>query len=85
MHDLHEADRILKLVLEHAEKNNLKSVTKILIGLGSVIEHGSEINPENLKFNIGVLARGTAAEKAEVVIEKISGATWELDEIEGEK
>jgi Zn finger protein HypA/HybF involved in hydrogenase expression len=84
MHDLHEADRILKLVLDHAVKNGLKKVTKIKIGLGGVIEHGSEINPENLKFNIGVLARGTAAEGAEVVIKKIKADTWELQEIEGE-
>jgi Zn finger protein HypA/HybF involved in hydrogenase expression len=85
MHDLHEADRILKLALDHAEKNKLKSVTKIVIGLGSVIEHGSEINPENLKFNINMLARGTVAEGAEVVVEKINKSTWELKEMEGEK
>jgi Zn finger protein HypA/HybF involved in hydrogenase expression len=85
MHDLHEADRILKLVLEHALRNKLKEVTKIVIGLGSVIEHGAEINQDNLKFNIHVLARGTKAEKAEVLVEKINKSTWELKEIEGEK
>ncbi len=85
MHDLHEADRILKLVLDHAEKNELKSVTKIKIGLGSVVEHGLEINPENLKFNIGVLARGTMADGAEVLVRKIKAETWELEEIEGDK
>jgi len=85
MHDLHEADRILKLVLDHAERNKLKSVTKIVVGLGSVIEHGSEINPENLKFNIGVLARKTMAENAEVVVKKIKASTWKLEEIEGDK
>lgn len=85
MHDLHEADRILKLVLDHAKRNKLKKVTKIKIGLGSVIEHGSEIDPENLKFNIGLLACGTVVEGAEVVVKKITGATWKLEEIEGEK
>lgn len=85
MHDLHEADRILKMVLEHAGQNGLKKVTKIKIGLGGVIEHGSEINPENLKFNIGVLAKGTAAEGAEISVEKIDADTWELQEIEGDK
>lgn len=83
MHDLHEADRVLKLVLEHAERNKLKEVTKIVIGLGSVIEHGSEIDPENLKFNMHLLAKETKAENAEVVIKKINGAAWKLDEIEG--
>lgn len=85
MHDLHEADRILKLVLDHAERNKLKSVTKIAIGLGNVIEHGLAINPENLKFNISMLARGTKAENAEIVVKKIKAETWELKELEGEK
>lgn len=85
MHDLHEADRILKMVLEYALKNKLKSVTKIKIGLGSVIEHGSEIDPENLKFNIHLLAKDSKAADAEIVVEKISKPTWELEEIEGEK
>jgi Zn finger protein HypA/HybF involved in hydrogenase expression len=85
MHDLHEADRILKLVLDHAERNKLKSVSKIVIGLGNVVEHGLAINPENLKFNIHVLAKGTKAENAEVVVEKIKAETWELKEMEGEK
>jgi Zn finger protein HypA/HybF involved in hydrogenase expression len=85
MHDLHEADRILKLVLDHAEKNNLKSIKKIVIGLGSVIEHGSEINPENLKFNVSTLARETKAEGAEIVVKKIEANAWELEEIEGDK
>ncbi len=85
MHDLHEADRILKMVLEYADKNGLKEVTKIKIGFGSVIEHGSEINPENLKFNISVLSRGTKAEGAKIIVEKIKADTWELEEIEGEK
>jgi len=85
MHDLHEADRILKLVLDHAERNGLKSVTKITIGLGSVIEHGSEIDPENLKFNIHVLAKETKAAKAEIIVKKINKPSWELEEIEGEK
>jgi len=85
MHDLHEADRILKLVLDHAERNKLKAVTKIKIGLGSVVEHGSEINPENLKFNIGLLAKNTKADGAEVAVRKIRGEMWKLEEIEGEK
>ncbi len=85
MHDLHEADRILKMVLEHAKQNGLKEVTKIKIGLGSVIEHGSEIDPENLKFNIHLLAKDSLAKNAEIMVEKIDKPSWELEEIEGEK
>ena len=78
MHDLHVADKIHKLVLVQAEKNKLGKVKKIEVKLGSVIEHGDEINDSNLIFNMGMLARGTKAEGAKIVIEKIPGNNWEL-------
>jgi len=53
--------------------------------LGSVIEHGSEIDPENLKFNIHLLAKDTKAANAEITVEKNNKPSWELEEIEGEK
>jgi len=84
MHDLHVADRILKLVLESAAKNKLSKVTKISVDLGSVVEHGEEINPDNLKFNLLMLAEGTLAEKTQIKIGKIHGESWNLKEIEGE-
>lgn len=84
MHDLHEADRIIRLVLEQADKNKLNQVTKIVIGLGDVIEHGSSINPENLKYNISMLAKDSKAKGAKIIVEKMEGDTWELKEIEGE-
>ncbi len=84
MHDLHAADRILKIVLEKASEKKLRSVTKIVVELGSVLEHGSEILPENLEFNLRELARGTAAAGAEIEIRKAGTETWKLVEIEGE-
>ncbi len=84
MHDLHAADQILKLVLEKAAQNKLSVVKKIVIDLGAVIEHGAEINPDNLVFNIKLLAKNTVAEKAAIVINKIGTDTWKLVEIEGE-
>jgi Zn finger protein HypA/HybF involved in hydrogenase expression len=84
MHDLHEADKILKLVLEYAAKNKLSKVTRIALKLGEVMEHGEVINPENLKFNIEMLGRGSAAEGVKVEIRKAEIKTWQLVEIEGE-
>lgn len=84
MHDLHEADKIHKLIIQYAQQNKLSKVTKVVLGLGQVIEHGMEINPENLEFNIRMLAKGGVADGAEVVIEKVSGDSWELVEIGGE-
>jgi len=84
MHDLHEANKILKVILDYAQKNNLKKVTKATIDLGIIIEHGEELLPENVRFNIIMLARKTVAEGIEVVINKIKGDSWVLKEIEGE-
>ena len=85
MHDLHEADRILKIALEEAKKNKLKKVTSITIELGSIIEHGEEIIPENLEFNLKMLAKGTIAEGWHIKIIKIKRDSWNLKEIEGNK
>ncbi len=83
MHDLHEADKIMKLVLEYAAQNKLKQITKIVVELGLVVEHGQEIHPDNLKFNLQLLAKNTIAESAEIVIDHVGGDLWNLKEIEG--
>ncbi|OIO46812.1 MAG: hypothetical protein AUJ28_01825 [Parcubacteria group bacterium CG1_02_37_51] len=83
MHDLHEADKILKVVLAKAEENNLKQVDQIEIKLGQIEEHGEIINPDNLAFNIRNLAKGTIAADAEINIVEIGGDIWELVSIEG--
>lgn len=88
MHDLHEADKILKVILAKANPpaggKKLTKVTKAKIKLGEIIEHGETISPENLEFNIKMLAKGTLAEDLKLTIEKIGGNLWELEEIEGE-
>lgn len=84
MHDLHVADRILKVALEYAAKNKLKKITVISVELGTVVEHGEEINPDNLKFNLQLLAKNTPAQGAQIKIGKIKGESWNLKEIEGE-
>ncbi|MCX6742882.1 MAG: hydrogenase/urease maturation nickel metallochaperone HypA [Candidatus Parcubacteria bacterium] len=84
MHDLHLANQIMKLILEYAQKNKLKKVTGAVIELGQITEHGSEIAPENLEFNLKMLAQKTLAEGLNVVIRKVKGDSWVLKEIEGE-
>lgn len=84
MHDLHAANKIVKLVLEYGQQNNLKKITKITVELGTVVEHGEEINPDNLKFNINLLTKNSIAENAAVEIGKIQGESWNLKEIEGD-
>ncbi|MFH1173285.1 MAG: hydrogenase/urease maturation nickel metallochaperone HypA [bacterium] len=84
MHDFHEADKILKLILTQAETKGLKKVRQAKIKLGRIIEHGEAILPENLAFNIKMLAKQTLAEGLELLIEEIGENLWELVEIEGE-
>ncbi len=84
MHDLHGADQILKLALDQANENKLLKVTKIVIELGSMIEHGEDINADNLAFNLKLLAKNTPARGAKVVIKKVKGNGWKLVEIEGD-
>ena len=83
MHDLHAADQILKLVLDQANANKLLKVEKIVIELGSVVEHGQDINADNLKFNLKLLAKNTPAKEAKIIIKKVKGSFWRLKELEG--
>jgi len=83
MHDLHAADQILKLVLDTANENKLLNVEKIIIELGSIVEHGDEINPDNLKFNLQLLSKKTPAKNAKIEITRVKGNSWRLVEIEG--
>jgi len=82
MHDFHLADQILKTVLEYAEKNGFKKIKKIELELGSILEHGEYILPENLIFNFNLLSKNTIAENAELNIKKTAGENWKLISIE---
>jgi Zn finger protein HypA/HybF involved in hydrogenase expression len=83
MHDLHEANKILKIILDYAQQNELTRVTRAVIELGSVIEHGDEISPENLEFNLMMLSKNTLAHDMKIEIIKVHGDSWVLKEIEG--
>lgn len=84
MHDFHLADTIYKTIIDHAKKNDLKKVTSASIELGSIIEHGEEILPANLDFNIKMLAEGGPADGLRLDIVRAGGNSWTLKEIEGE-
>lgn len=84
MHDFHLADIIYKTIIDYAAKNNLTKVTKAVIEIGSIVEHGEEILPANLDFNIKMLAEGGIAEGLIIDISRGEGNDWILKEIEGE-
>lgn len=67
MHELSMAQGILDSVIENAEKNNATQVTKVVIEIGRL----AMLNPEQVKFMLGVLNEDTIASNAEFVIEEI--------------
>lgn len=98
MHDLLAAKEIIDEVIENAKKNNLKKISRIMIELGvKEYPHGSSelttggdhthtetILPENLEFNLKLLAKNTVAENAEFVIKKSDIPDIIVREIEGD-
>lgn len=77
MHDFHLASQIVKIVKEHAKKNNLSNIKKIVIELGDIVEHGESISAENLRYNINLLL------PCDVIIKRIKGDKWKFVSIEG--
>lgn len=84
MHDLHAADRILKKVLEFGRSKKLSKITDIYVDLGRIVEHGEEISPNNFKFNIKNLSRGTIARGVKVHLRKTKSSYIKLKKIKGE-
>ncbi|WP_297981713.1 hydrogenase maturation nickel metallochaperone HypA [uncultured Methanobrevibacter sp.] len=67
MHELAMAQGILNAVLETAEANDAIEVTEIVMEIGRL----AMLNPEQLKFMLGVLCEDTIAKNAELIIENI--------------
>jgi len=84
MHDIHAANQILKTALEYAGKNKLNKISSIRIELGKIVEHNELITPENLKYNIGLISKNTAAEGCEIIVNSKDNNELKLAEIEGE-
>ena len=85
MHDFYLAKEILDRVLKQAKKNNLKTVSRVVLSLGKFIEHNEKILPKNLRQNFHLLAKNTLAKKAKLIIKKLKQFNvWRLEGIEGE-
>ncbi|MBU3924705.1 hydrogenase maturation nickel metallochaperone HypA [Patescibacteria group bacterium] len=90
MHDLLAAKDIIDEVVENANKNNLKKISKVFIELGNKeYSHGNHshidiIEPENLEFNLKLAAKNTVAENAKFIIKKSDIPDILVKEIEGE-
>ena len=85
MHDLYAAQDVLGAALKTAQQKNLKKITKVVIDLGTIADHGDEITDSNLVYNFKLLAKSTIAADARIVINRIKGNSCILKEIEGNK
>ena len=92
MHDLLAAKDILSAALAAAKEKNIKKIDKIIIEMGKIklahihtdgLEHLEEILPENLIFNINMLAKNTPAENAKIEIIDSPDDNIRLKEIQG--
>ena len=67
MHELPITESILKVVLTHAEKNNVRKVTAINLQVGKL----SDLEDEWIQSYFDFLSKGTLAEGAKLNIERI--------------
>lgn len=67
MHELSMADGILKAVISNAEQNDATEVTEVTIEIGKL----ALLNPEQVKFMLGVLSEDTIAKDANFVMVEI--------------
>ena len=84
MHDIHAANQMLKTALEYAQKNKLKKINSMTIELGKIIEHDELITPDNLKYNIKLISKNTAAENCKIIVDLKNNNELKLVEINGE-
>jgi len=84
MHDIHEANRLAQVIMEHLNRHHLTKLQAVDIELGSVIEHGEDINPENLDFNLRLILKDVVSPATRINIQKVKGESWKLVSLEAE-
>lgn len=67
MHEVSIMESVIKIVLENAEENNMKKVSKITLKIGEL----SGVMSDALNFAFSCLSKDTITEGADFVIEKV--------------
>ncbi|BDZ67989.1 hydrogenase maturation nickel metallochaperone HypA [Methanobacterium ferruginis] len=67
MHELSMAEAIVETVLDVAKKNDAQEIVEVTIEVGKL----TMLNPEQVRFLLGVLAEDTLLEDAEIIIEEV--------------
>lgn len=67
MHEMALASGILKIVLDYAEKNEATKVGTIALKIGEF----TNVEEESLSFCLSILTKGTCAEGAQILYQKV--------------
>ena len=75
MHEMALCEGVVSLVEDEASRHAFGRVKSIVLELGAL----GHVEPEAMLFCFEAVSRGTKAEGARLVIERIPGAGWCLD------
>lgn len=80
MHEFSMAEELLNVVKANAAANNAKRVASVKIRLSEA----SSVTPDALSFSFEAVSKGTIAENASLIIERMPGGSDEiyLDRVE---
>ena len=89
MHDFMLAKEIMDELQKIAEAKKLERIKAVALEIGTISmahdghgEHMEDIDPENLRFGLEGIAKGTPYEGASFVINKVSGNNWKIINME---
>jgi len=68
MHELVLSQSVVDLVAEHAAREGLRKVTRIVLEIGAA----AAVEPQALRFCFDLVARATVAQGAELAIESVA-------------
>ena len=74
MHEFSMAEELLNVVKANAAANNAKRVASVKIRLSEA----SSVTPDALSFSFEAVSKGTIAENASLIIERMPGGSDEI-------
>ena len=75
MHEMALAQSIVELVQDHARRDAFTRTRTIRLSIGAL----AHVDPRALEFGFDVVARGTVAEGAELIIDRPGGTAFCMD------
>ena len=80
MHEFGIAEKILNLVLDEAQRHNVRKVTTIRVKVGEA----NNLSADSLQFAFGIVSKNTIAQDAQIDMEKTEGHAIQVINFDGE-